>query len=702
MNEDCFVKPALEQMQERYELALSRIEEISKEHFEVPEIEEYFTNVANFLLFMGETWDYIAKGRIKQESLEELKAYNRRLYQDILPENYKTSFANPAYAIAKLGSEFGGMLSFLLYEMRSLIGFAYEQRLEDMVIRMELFLEVYAAFTCAWQETKKLPNPEEIQQIIYWYVFDYADIAAMQRVKELLLTENNFAVQILQDTDCKDIRYLFYYGEYITENEIETARYLASLPKETIDLIANTYTEGYRMGFELAKKDLKRKKTVDIRYTLGFERIIKKAIENFAKLGLSPAIYRSAVSILHNPAIYKSGFIGANPNKQYDFDHKDDKALFLDKNMVNRKLEVFHTALEKYKEQALLYAGPAVMETFGEANFKPVYKAENYKLTSQQQNLWVEYRSHAGQIQRKYILEEERSFTIIAFPVPEIGERFPEIFDEIIRINTLDYKQYQKIQQTIIDTLDTAKYCEVKGRNGNRTNLRISLHPLKNPEKETIFENCVADVNIPVGEVFTSPVLKGTNGILHVSRVFLEGLEYHNLAITFEDGMIKDYTCSNFEKEEENKNFIQENILFHHKTLPMGEFAIGTNTTAYVAAKKFGIEEKLPILIAEKMGPHFAVGDTCYSHLEEISVYNPDGKEIVARDNEISMLRNTDLDNAYFNCHTDITIPYNELGELSAVLEDGSRKIIIENGRFVLLGCEALNQPFLEEEKKDE
>ena len=53
-------------------------------------------------------------------------------------------------------------------------------------------------------------------------------------------------------------------------------------------------------------------------------------------------------------------------------------------------------------------------------------------------------------------------------------------------------------------------------------NLTVKLHHLENPAKQTNFENCVADVNIPVGEVFTSPVLKGTNGTLAVSRVVLK------------------------------------------------------------------------------------------------------------------------------------------------------------------------------------
>ena len=101
----------------------------------------------------------------------------------------------------------------------------------------------------------------------------------------------------------------------------------------------------------------------------------------------------------------------------------------------------------------------------------------------------------------------------------------------------------------------------------------------------------MADVNIPVGEVFTSPVLEGTNGILHVSKVYLDGLQYENLKLTFQDGKITDYTCTNFEDEAQNKKYIYDNVLKNHETLPLGEFAIGTNTTAYVAAKKFNIED---------------------------------------------------------------------------------------------------------------
>ena len=234
---------------------------------------------------------------------------------------------------------------------------------------------------------------------------------------------------------------------------------------------------------------------------------------------------------------------------------------------------------------------------------------------------------------------------------------------------------------------------EISGKGANRTKLTVALCEISNPESETKFENCVADVNIPVGEVFTSPRLCGTTGTLFVSEVYLNDLRYENLEFQFTDGFVTDYTCTNFEKEEENRKYVKDHILFHHETLPMGEFAIGTNTTAYAMAKKYNIFSRLPILIAEKTGPHFALGDTCYSHAEDVKVYNPNGKEIIARDNEVSRKRKEQPKEAYYNCHTDVTIPYDELYEISVITESGERIPIISDGKFVVKQCLELNEP---------
>ena len=125
--------------------------------------------------------------------------------------------------------------------------------------------------------------------------------------------------------------------------------------------------------------------------------------------------------------------------------------------------------------------------------------------------------------------------------------------------------------------------------------MKIYLFTPEKQDSQVSFENCVADVNIPVGEVFTSPRLTGTEGVLHVTSVYLNELKYKDLEIWFKDGKTTQYSCKNFEQETDNRDYIKQNILFNHESLPMGEFAIGTNTTAYVMAQKYQIADKLPI-----------------------------------------------------------------------------------------------------------
>lgn len=675
---------------ERFELSMERIREISTEKMQEKNFEEYFQKVAKFICRIEELMGKIENDWLEIASEEELREENQRLYKDILPENYGESFANPDAAVAKLGEDYGKLLSFVYTEIRGMIVYAFEERKMEITILCELFVQLYTCFS------DEMPSYELLKDIVYWYVSDYCDVKLEQRVRDMVDPEMSFARDIICEEDLTDTRYLYLFGEYVSDSEIQTAKFLNTLSQEKIEKLAETFTEGYRKGFVSAGIDLSKKKTVNVRYSLGFERIIKEAVKMFENMGLQSVIYRSAVSTVNKRQAMKIGYYGCIANPQYDYDHRADEALYMDKAFVERKLGALRHAYDLCKDLAKVHAGPAVLEVFGETPFAPAGKETALRLNEKQQKLVVYYNSASGQMINEYIPGDERSFTIMALPVPAVGEKFEEIFEEIVKINTLDYKLYEGIQQTIIDALDQGDMVHILGKDENCTDLYVKLHPLANPEKETVFENCVADVNIPVGEVFTSPVLEGTNGVLHVSEVFLNDLKYIDLKIEFKDGMISGYSCENFEDPEEGRKYVLENVLFHHDTLPLGEFAIGTNTTAYVMAEKYGIGDKLPILIAEKMGPHFAVGDTCYSFSEDKKLYNPDGKEIVAKDNSCSILRKEDMSKAYFNCHTDITIPYKELALLEVILKSGARTPIIKDGRFVLPGTEELNRPFEE------
>ena len=665
-------KESNEQAEERFSLVMERIAEIAEET-DVPEkFDDYFKKTAAFLLQLKNVSEKAEKDTLKDASLTECEKQNAGFYDDIKAENYGKSYGNPTYAVENLGEEYGQILSALYAECRKRITDSYAAKKMSVTITAELFVEIYNYF-----EDKEGIDKTAIEQAVYWYFHDYSEIFIGDSVRELVDSEEDFLYQIVMNSDLNDLRYLYQYGQHIGKNETGIAAFLNGMSDEEIQAMADTYTEGYRIGFAATGKDLSKKTTAQVRYPIGFERMVRAAVKNLEKLNLKVTM-RACSSAA---------------NKQYDYDHKEDKALYYDKAYVERRLEVMKTSFEEMKKLANGQAGPAVIEVFGEIPFSPETKKEVLKLDEKQQQLSVYDMSMSGQITNQYIIGEERSFTIIAYPVPEIGEKFEEIFAETVKINTLDYTLYQNMQQKIIDVLDQAEKVHITGKNGNKTDLYVSIWPLKDATKESAFENCVADVNIPVGEVFTSPVLKGTTGKLFVSQVYLNELKYLNLEIDFEDGVIKDYTCTNFEKEEECRKYIKENVLMNHETLPMGEFAIGTNTTAYRMARDFDIADKLPILIAEKTGPHFAVGDTCYSHEEDMVTYNPDGKQIVARENDFSKLRSEDMSKAYFNCHTDITIPYDELDKITVIRKDGTTEDIISDGRFVLAGIEELNKP---------
>lgn len=708
-----------EMIMERYTLCMERACEIASEDVLMQPLSLYFEKVSLFVGQLSTILRMVTSGDLYKLSEQKLREMNYELYADILPENYEHSYGNPDYITrvfeeASLPTEYAQALCFLYAELRGMIPYAFEERYDIVTLFVELFLEIYGMFVAACEESGKIdedvepggtvydvdaeesgliyvPEADAIWDCLYAFMSDNCDVIIPDRVTDQINPNRDFATSIITDSDLSDLRYLYYYGEYVSDDEIKIARYLGSLSDEQIENMASTYTEGYRIGFVKAGKPLNKKRTVNIRYPLGFERVVRQAIVNFEKMGLKPTIYRAGSISLNKRGVHLIGYTGAVPNRQYMFDHMEDNACYLDADFVNRRLAVLRMAYEEQKILANGHAGPACIETFGEDPFTPVTKKTALKLSAKQQQLAAKYLVEAGNITNEYIVGSERSFTIIAYPIPQIGKDFKAIFDETVKLNTLDYVLYEGIQQKIIDTLDLADRVHVVGKEGNETDLWIQLATLNNPERETKFENCVADVNIPVGEVFTSPVLKGTNGLLHVKKVYLEGLLYKDLRIWIEDGCIKRYSLANFNSAAENEKYFKDNVLFHHDTLPMGEFAIGTNTTAYKMAKKYGIEERLPILIGEKTGPHFAFGDTCYSHEEDVRVYNPDKKEIIAKENDFSRMRTSDPAKAYFSCHTDITIPYDELGGIYADAPEGNIAII-EDGLFVLQGCDELNK----------
>ena len=248
-----------EAITERLDLVTERIHELAAEPEVCEPFRAYFKGTAAFIVKTEEVLRQVLNDSFCSQNRETLQKINEALYEDILPEHYKESYANPDYACITLGEEYGTLLSMLYAELRSLIPYAYEGDVEAYTCFCELFIQVYTCFN-----DEEGTTPKEVQQAIYWFFHDYSELFTERSVCEMVDASRDFFTRIVMDSDLQDLKYLYYYGEPIGENEIRMAEYMNQLPQEKIQAMADTYTEGYRIGFITTGKDLSIKSTVNV------------------------------------------------------------------------------------------------------------------------------------------------------------------------------------------------------------------------------------------------------------------------------------------------------------------------------------------------------------------------------------------------------------------------------------------------------
>ena len=171
------------QVLERYALSMERIEDIRKERTVEEPYRHFFVQMAEFSCLLKAFMEKLQSGELEKAELSVLQDWNKRLYQDILPENYGKSYGNPAYAAAQLGLEMGQLLSFLYAEIRCNITWAYEGRLLPITAANEALIEIYNLFE------EGLPRAQEVRDVLYWYVSDYADQTVSHWIKDRLNSE---------------------------------------------------------------------------------------------------------------------------------------------------------------------------------------------------------------------------------------------------------------------------------------------------------------------------------------------------------------------------------------------------------------------------------------------------------------------------------------------------------------------------------
>lgn len=632
----------------------------------------FFLHCSNLILQSIEVEKYNLQQYLKDNTFDYLKLLNYQQHQEKMKDHYNNSYANPKFSVKCFGEKIGQLNSLLFTKILQLNKIVHERIKIHVEETIQLFTNYYSTYSTMSADFDVLLNVIKNYYTSTMYTTLYSSI-----VKRFSTSFDHYTNWV-KNADLSDLRYLYYYGNYVSEDDLTTAKFLNSLSESKVKKVMEITAKAYIEGFAEGNKDYTKKETVLLIFHMGMERLARYLIFELENT--------------YNLKVCVADVLSGKFEQQYLYDHRFATSLFLNEDFIEEQIKTTKQCYVNLSELMKAGSGRIYIDSFGDIPFSPENKTECLKFNQKQIELNKELNAINSMNFSKYSNKEETSYCIVAFPSPVIGEFYEEIFDKTIEINSLDHNNWLHLQQIIIDILDQSEAVQVVGEGKNRTNITIQMNKLHDPLKESNFLNCGATQNIPVGEIFTSPKLEGTNGLLHLQEIYLRDLYYKDLKIEFTNGRISSYTCENYNNEDDNKRYIEENLLFPHKSLPMGEFAIGTNTLAYSMAKKYDIMSRLPILIIEKMGPHFAIGDTCFSREEEIPIYNPDGKEVVARDNEQSILRKNDPLKAYTQVHIDITLPYHEIRHLTAVLKHNEKINIIYNGRFVLKGIESLNQ----------
>ncbi|MFR2693824.1 MAG: hypothetical protein ACLTBV_27245 [Enterocloster bolteae] len=80
------------------------------------------------------------------------------------------------------------------------------------------------------------------------------------RIREGLDPGLSFATDIVMEQDLTDLRYLYQYGEYVSDTELKLAAlYEQSAPRKPLTRWHTPIRKGYRKGFEVMGRDLSKK-----------------------------------------------------------------------------------------------------------------------------------------------------------------------------------------------------------------------------------------------------------------------------------------------------------------------------------------------------------------------------------------------------------------------------------------------------------
>ncbi len=305
--------------------------------------------------------------------LDLLKKENLGRYRDLLPENYGESLANPVFCAERYGDLFGPLLSHVHMQARECLTYAHGHKRFKMAGVFSLFIHAHDAV--------KHHDVTALKQAVTDYRDGQIPFDAEALIRETHGAQNMRLTDITLNADLSDLRYLYDYGVYITDHEIQTAEFLSSYPKEKLEKLADTIVKAYMEGFRRENKDISLRHNVRIVANAGQERLTRRIVELMKENHLNG---------------YVDEIVTTAINRQCGYDHKFDIGLYLTEAYVRDSLDSRREKALAYESLIRDYSGVLFVERFGEAPFSPKGNRARVTLDTEQQGLFQKLMGGIG------------------------------------------------------------------------------------------------------------------------------------------------------------------------------------------------------------------------------------------------------------------------------------------------------------------
>lgn len=376
---------------ERYELARERIDALAQGEISriLPEDwRAYFYKMAVFIRMTADFYQACEEGENEEAApdIEALRIWNQKLYD-----------CAGQIVLEHMNGTTERLLYLLKEEIQGMICFAFEHRIMEMTILMELYIQVYCQIEAIGQEILErwgavtserhtFESEEPLHETIYYYVSDYADLLLDRRIGELSDPSWSFVRDLIMNTgyaaDAGHADNLYLFGEPVGPDSLRLAKCAGAMSDDAVEKLADTWLRAcreklHRCGGEGSERDEccagkdreghdhytgSGKGTVRICYPMGLERVVGLLIRKLEEDGYAVICCRPPVSLIAK-----------------DWDKPGEIAgpeLLLDNALKERRLSVMRKAVQDRRSQIDALTCTLVLRAGSDVSSEGAYSEE--------------------------------------------------------------------------------------------------------------------------------------------------------------------------------------------------------------------------------------------------------------------------------------------------------------------------------------